>query len=221
MRTTSKGCSQRNQNGFTLVEIMIVVVIIGLLTVLAIPAIQRVQIRAQNTRFISDLRTFSQAFETYALENGTWPPNAGSGIVPSTLVGAISSTAWTTTNTITIGGPWNWDVNRMGIVSGISTMGITASIIQRLDIDAAIDDGHLSTGRLQYPGSFRLRSGRVMCCWSVWLQCRKDGSGYPASLLTMAWRIGPQIYRQNIHETHCVGRGDLRVSPTYSTDSPH
>ncbi|MFM1852409.1 MAG: hypothetical protein RIS54_2093, partial [Verrucomicrobiota bacterium] len=39
---------------------MIVVVIIGLLAAIAIPALQRVQRRAQVTRFISDLRIFSQ-----------------------------------------------------------------------------------------------------------------------------------------------------------------
>ena len=62
--------------GFTLVEIMIVVVIIGLLAAMAIPAFRRVRESAQNARFVSDLRTFSQAFETYSLRNGAWPPNA-------------------------------------------------------------------------------------------------------------------------------------------------
>ncbi|MCF7686822.1 MAG: prepilin-type N-terminal cleavage/methylation domain-containing protein [Cephaloticoccus sp.] len=133
--------------GFTLVEIMIVVVIIGLLAVLAIPSIQRVQRRSQNTRFVSDLRTFSQAFETYAMENGTWPPNAGSGVVPAPLVGGINATAWSAINTL--GGRWNWDFNRNGIMAGIAVTNITATASQLLDVDFMIDDGNLSTGRLR------------------------------------------------------------------------
>ena len=71
--------------GFTLVEIMIVVVIIGLLAAMAIPAFQRVQRRSQNSRFVSDLRIFSQAFETYYivslkhLQNEIFRPCSGCG----------------------------------------------------------------------------------------------------------------------------------------------
>lgn len=121
------------RRGFTLVEIMIVVVIIGLLAALAIPAIQRVQRRAQNTRFASDLRTFAQAFDTYAMEHGVWPSNAGSGVVPTEVSDQISATAWTAINTI--GGRWNWDSNRLGIVAAISTTGVTATAAQMLEID--------------------------------------------------------------------------------------
>jgi type IV pilus assembly protein PilA len=56
--------SRRPARGFTLVEIMIVVVIIGLLAALAIPAFQRVQRATRDNRFMSDLRTLAQAFET-------------------------------------------------------------------------------------------------------------------------------------------------------------
>jgi len=63
--------------GFTLVEIMIVVVVIGLLAALAIPAYMRVQRRTQNSTVANDIRVFAQAFDTYATQNGGWHRKGG------------------------------------------------------------------------------------------------------------------------------------------------
>jgi prepilin-type N-terminal cleavage/methylation domain-containing protein len=133
---------------FTLVEIMIVVVIIGLLAALAIPAFEKVRQAAQNSRFASDLRTFTQGFETFAMKNGTWPPNAGTGVVPAGMSGEIKDSAWTTVKN-SVGGRWNWDRNFLGIAAAISCVNATVSDAQMAAIDAKIDDGDLSTGHFQ------------------------------------------------------------------------
>lgn len=147
---------RRRRAAFTLVEIMIVVVIIGLLAAMAIPAFQRVRESAQSSRFISDLRTFSQAFETYSMKNGTWPANAGTGVIPAGMSGELSDAAWTTQKT-SVGGRWNWDLNLNGNTAGISVTNVTASVAQMTAIDAKIDDGDLSTGRFrQYSGRYTL-----------------------------------------------------------------
>lgn len=139
---------------FTLVEIMIVVVIIGLLAAMAIPALQRVQRRSQNSRFVSDLRVFTQAFETYALENGNWPPNVGPGVVPAGLSSAIQVSVWTAPTVLK--GNWNYDRNLNGIAVAVSLSGSPVTDAQMTEIDAMIDDGDLSTG------NFQKISGRFM-----------------------------------------------------------
>lgn len=134
--------------GFTLVEIMIVVVIIGLLAAIAIPAFQRVRTRAQNSRFVSDLRVFTQAFETYSLQNGAWPPNVGAGIVPAGLSGAIQVNTWTSPTVV--GGNWNYDRNINGIAVAVSCSGSNIDDARMRNIDTMIDDGDLSTGIFQF-----------------------------------------------------------------------
>ena len=60
----------KNRGGFTLVEIMIVVVIIGLLAAMAIPALQKVRQSSQDKAVLNNARQLSAAADQYFLENG-------------------------------------------------------------------------------------------------------------------------------------------------------
>ena len=57
---------QHRKSGFTLVEIMIVVVIIGLLAAMAIPAFQKVRERSQGNAIANDLKNIADAVEAFS-----------------------------------------------------------------------------------------------------------------------------------------------------------
>ncbi len=75
----------KSSKGFTLVEIMIVVVIIGLLAAMAIPAFQKVRASSQDKAVLNNLRQLSSAADQYFLEKGV------SSVASADLVGTNST----------------------------------------------------------------------------------------------------------------------------------
>ena len=74
----------RSKSAFTLVEIMIVVVIIGLLAAMAIPAFQKVRQSSQDKAVLNNARQLSAAADQFYLENGV------STALPTSLIGATN-----------------------------------------------------------------------------------------------------------------------------------
>lgn len=79
-----KPALQSERAAFTLVEIMIVVVTIGLLAIMAMPAFQKVRAASQDKAVLNNARQLSAAADSYFLERG------GSFTSSSNLIGATN-----------------------------------------------------------------------------------------------------------------------------------
>lgn len=74
-----------NRRGFSLIELLVVLLIIGTLAGIAIPNLQRALLRARAVDAMSDLNVVRVALENYRADENTWPPDQNRGTIPPGL----------------------------------------------------------------------------------------------------------------------------------------
>lgn len=143
-----------HRNGFTLIEIMITVSVVGLLMVVMVPAVRNAISGRENARCASRLRMAVAAFEMYCSENGSFPADRTPGVTPPEMVSYFEAMNiddwWGGANDL--GGQWDWD-NGYNFKYSVSISSPTKSAAQLTDFDKLIDDGNLSSGKFRQVGS--------------------------------------------------------------------
>lgn len=137
--------------GFTLVEILIVVVILGILAALVVPSFASAVNGSRDQSFISSLRGFESAATMYMTKEQLYLEDSASGEMPAGFDAYINPSDFV--NGTPIGGVWDVEWNSHGITSAIGVhfngQGETRDDAYMLEIDAAFDDGNLDTGEFR------------------------------------------------------------------------
>lgn len=74
-----------DRRGFSLIELMIVVLIIATIAGIAIPNMQRALLRARAVDAMADLNAIRVAVLNYQADEDSWPPDAQRGDIPTGL----------------------------------------------------------------------------------------------------------------------------------------
>lgn len=69
--------AKQKHSGFTIVELLIVIVVIAILAAITIVAFNGMQTRASNTQTVQAIKEFIKAYHLYALDNGDYPNQTG------------------------------------------------------------------------------------------------------------------------------------------------
>lgn len=154
-RSTAHEPLGRKPKGFTLVEVMVVVVIIGLLAAAGLPGYRHLTMRSKVTAIENDLRQFSTAAQTYSLQNGHWPADSAPQVPPTEMANALPNNFTLKTP---IGGVYKWcaggDADGIPAKAGIAILSVTDNPVNddvdlMTMLDRQMDDGNLETGTIQ------------------------------------------------------------------------
>lgn len=138
------------RRAFTLVEILIVVVILGVLAAIVAPAFAGASREAQIGAFITEIKILADEVEFYTARTGEFVADAGSGDFPPELAGGrLETHDWE--NGTPLGGVWDVEFNENGITSGVGVhfQGDNPGAEVMADVDARFDDGSQNTGVFQ------------------------------------------------------------------------
>ncbi|MEQ8769421.1 MAG: type II secretion system protein [Phycisphaerales bacterium] len=138
------------RRGFTLVEILIVVVILGILAAIVVPAFGDAVRQSREGAFVSSLKNMAKAAEMYQAKTGLYLEDGSTGVLPAGFDEYVDASEFE--NGTPLGGEWDTEFLDNGFTSAIGVVfdaADTPGDAVMTEVDALFDDGDLATGLFQ------------------------------------------------------------------------
>lgn len=150
--------SQRSHHAFTLVEILIVVVILGILAAIVMPQAANAMGNTRQTVFVREIQLFTDAAVIHRSQTGSWIGDGSSGQIPAGFEDYIDPASYE--NGTPIDGVWDTEARpdydiTLGIGVHFNGGDGQKDADYMTEVDAIFDDGDLSTGGFQQFASDR------------------------------------------------------------------
>ncbi|HZW11534.1 MAG TPA: prepilin-type N-terminal cleavage/methylation domain-containing protein [Phycisphaerales bacterium] len=157
MRFSIGGAWRGGRRAFTLVEILVVVVILGILGAIVVPQFAGAAEESRRTAFVSELRVWLEAVELHVVREGSYPADGSSGECPPGFEPYIDEEDFE--RGTPVGGVWDVEFDEWGITSAVGVHFWGGGPVQddayMTLVDEIYDDGDLATGMFR-----RLDAGR-------------------------------------------------------------
>ncbi|MEE9404132.1 MAG: type II secretion system protein [Algisphaera sp.] len=148
-RLTRQG---RLHSGFTLLEILIVVVILGILASIATVQMAGASSNARKTTFVTNMKVLRDAAILYNAQSNYLLPDAAPGTMPAEIL-PILVQHQKFERVTSVGGEWDVAHNTLGISSAVGVVftgvGTTRDDVFMAGVDRIIDDGDLASGNFR------------------------------------------------------------------------
>ncbi len=151
--------NRRRREGFTLIELMVTIAIIGILMAIAVPMYSTYRQKANVARTAADLKTIVDGFEVFAMDNPSGYPDDTHRVLPAGVEVFVSNALFT--ENTPLGGWYNWEGPDNYPYAGVAveTPDVGDDVMRNLD--HFMDDGSLATGKFQ-----KTPNGRYT--WILW-----------------------------------------------------
>jgi type II secretory pathway pseudopilin PulG len=157
---------RRELRGFTLLELFLAVLAIGLVAYIAVTEIRKFSHRARRDVFVADVRRLAAVFEKHHSQKGEWPAATNLEIrIPRGMEASLAETAWA--KGPPFGGSYDWipplrsnpadaeadakpvPAGMIAVTAFSPSTPLALSAADLLYLDQKLDDGNLTTGRFR------------------------------------------------------------------------